>query len=238
MLEYSIFFISALFHGVLGFGFPLIATPLLSIFLSVKEAVLLTLFPTLASNAKTIHSGENFAQIFLEYKLLIFPIILGSFLGTFFLVTYDVVYYRYLLAFVILLYLNKHLINLEINQVINKNPKKMMLVFGIISGIVSGLVNIMIPVLIIYILEAKIEKEKSVVLMNLCFLSSKLTQIIFFGSSGFFDFNFLIFILFGLVFTLVGLFIGQKLRDKIDEVLYKKILTIVLWIFAVYLLIS
>jgi len=234
MLEFGIFFISGFVHGVLGFGFPLVATPLLSIFLSVKEAVLLTLFPTLFSNAKTVKNGTNFLNIFKEYKWLILPIVAGSFLGTTLLISYDVTFYKLLLAFVILLYLNKSFFNLSLHVAIK--PTKMMLVFGLLSGLVSGLVNIMVPVLIIYILEAKIEKEKSITLMNLCFLSSKATQILLFGLNGSFNKEFLVYMILVIFITYIGLIFGEKIRNHIDEKVYTKILKTILWILSFYLI--
>ena len=41
---------AGLVHGTLGMGFPLVATPLLSLMLDVRTAILLTLLPTAAVN--------------------------------------------------------------------------------------------------------------------------------------------------------------------------------------------
>lgn len=99
----------------------------------------------------------------------------------------------------------------------------------------SGLVNIMIPVLIIYILESKIPKEKALVVMNGCFFASKALQILIFGSYGSFSFSFLLLMIPVVGFSLLGLFIGSKLRDRLDEKLYAKLLRASLWGLAFYL---
>jgi len=238
LFQLLIFLLSGFIHGLLGFGFPMIATPLLSMFLSVKEAVLLTLFPTIVANTHVIKKGGNFKKIWHEYKLLIIFVIIGSFIGTNFLITFNSEYYKLLLSFVILLYLNRDYMNLSLEEVMLKHPKKMMILFGFLSGIVSGLVNIMIPILVIYILESKIVKEKSFTLMNFCFFSSKLTQIFIFGFNGDFSLDFSFVLLPIILISLLGLFIGDKIRKYIDENLYKKILVILLWLLAINLILD
>ncbi len=235
LLEIGIFFLSGFVHGVVGFGFPMVATPLLSLFLTLKESVLYTLFPTMIVNANVIKKSGTFKSIWKEYKLLILSVLLGSFIGTNFLIIFYDDSYRLLLALVILLYLNTSYIKLSLYEIIQSNPKKMMFFFGFISGIVSGLVNIMIPVLIIYILESKIEKNKSIAVMNFCFFISKSIQIVIFGAYGSFSFEFLALMIPIVIFSLFGLFMGTKIRNRVDENMYKKILRFSLWVLAFYL---
>lgn len=236
--EVLIFFFSGFVHGILGFGFPMVATPLLSIFLTVKESVLLTLFPTMFVNAKVLKSSGSFKDIFFEYKYLIISILVGSFLGTNFLILFYSNIYTLLLAFVILLYLNNKKINFSLYDTIVAYPKLMMMTFGFISGIVSGLVNIMIPILIIYVLESKIPKEKALIVMNGCFFASKTLQVLIFGFHGSFSFSFLLFMIPVVFFSILGLILGSKLRDKVNEKLYTQLLRLSLWGLAFYLIIK
>lgn len=62
--ELIIFFGAGLAHGILGFGFPMVATPLLSTFMSVKESVLHTLFPTMSVNANVLKKWKIQRGIF------------------------------------------------------------------------------------------------------------------------------------------------------------------------------
>lgn len=48
--EALIVLFAGIVHGTLGFGFPMMATPLFALFLDLKKAVLFTLFPTIAVN--------------------------------------------------------------------------------------------------------------------------------------------------------------------------------------------
>lgn len=235
LLEIFIFFFSGFVHGILGFGFPMVATPLLSLFLTIKESVLLTLFPTMFVNAKVVKKSGKFKEIFFEYKYLIISVLIGSFVGTNFLILFYSKSYTLLLAFVIFLYLNTKKIKFSLYEQIQSYPKSIMVVFGLISGIVSGLVNIMIPVLIIYILESKLPKNKALIVMNGCFLASKMLQVLIFGFHGSFSVSFLIFMFPVVAISLIGLFLGSKIREKVNEEIYVKILRLSLWGLASYL---
>jgi len=238
-LYYAIIvFIAGFIHSVVGFGFPLLAIPFFSIFVSIKEAVLLTLFPNIAINLNIVKRSSSFKSLWDEYKLLIIPVILGSLLGTNLLIIFYSEYYKIILALVTLLYLNKKHINFSLKNQIKNNAKKMMLIFGIVSGVVGGLVNVMLPLLIIYALESEMEKEKSFALMNFCFFSSKLTQLIVFGFHGDLTLEFSYIAIPILLISLFGFYLGGKVRHKLDENLYKKVLLSTLWILSFYLLID
>ena len=111
----------------------------------------------------------------------------------------------------------------------------MMLFFGFLSGIVSGLVNVMIPVLIIYVLELGLEKSVSIALMNFCFLSSKVTQVVTFSMLGVFGTEEWLMAIPAAIVALIALFIGKRFNDRIDAVLYQKLLRQSLWVMALML---
>jgi len=233
-----IILLSSFVHSVLGFGFPLLATPLLSIFVTIKEAVLLTLFPNLVVNSNIIRRSSSFGLLWKEYKLLVISLVIGSFFGTNLLIVFYSDYYKLLLALITLLYLNKTHINFSLENTIKNNPKVMMALFGFTSGVIGGLVNVMLPVLIIYILELGLTREKSFAIMNFCFFASKLTQVIVFGVHGNFTLEFGLIVIPIVLISLIGLYLGNKVRHKLDENLYKKILIATLWILSFYLIVN
>ena len=60
LFEVIIVLLAGFFHGVVGFGFPMIATPLFVLFLDLKQAVLYTLFPTLITNVVSLKKANSF----------------------------------------------------------------------------------------------------------------------------------------------------------------------------------
>ncbi len=233
--EACIVFFAGIVHGILGFGFPMLATPLFAVFLDLKKAVLLTLFPTIAVNFLSLKRDNSFGEIWREYRLLIVSIIGGSILGTNLLVVYYSEYYKLVLAGVILLYLNKARLKISLTHSVATYPVLMTILFGFLSGIVGGIANIMIPVLIILILELNLDKKRAIGVMSFCFITNKILQVFIFGYHGELSTNSVWVILPFVVIAIGGFFIGSRLQDHIDEALYKKILNGVLWVLSLYL---
>ncbi|MDD2383199.1 MAG: sulfite exporter TauE/SafE family protein [Sulfurospirillaceae bacterium] len=234
--EVLIVFASGMVHGIVGFGFPMIATPLLATFMDLKRAVLYTLIPTLVVNSTSIKRNNSFTQIWKEYKVLILSVMAGSLIGTHILVAYYSDYYKLILAFVILMYLNKERFKISLTPYMEHHTLAITLILGFASGIVGGIVNIMIPVLLILIIELKLEKKRAIGVMNLCFITNKSLQIIIFGYHGSFTTESLLAILPLTLIAVIGFSVGSKIQDKIDEELYKKLLNISLWFLSAYLI--
>ena len=236
MLSLAVMFLSGFFHGIAGFGFPMIATPLLSLMGSVQSAVLATLLPTMAVNFFTIKTMRNGFSVVQRFWLLAVCIIIGSWSGTQLLVLNPTEIYKLLLAAVIILYLIREKLHLTLGDSVQRFFWPMMVFFGLLSGIVSGLVNVMIPILIIYVLELKLEKNISIALMNFCFLSSKVTQVITFSTLGVFGKDELLLAVPAVGVALIALHLGKRFHEKISASLYKKILTLSLWFMAIMLI--
>jgi len=237
-LTFGIMVLGGFFHGLVGFGFPMIATPLLSLLGSVQQAVLTTLLPTLSVNASSMLARKVDFNFLGRFWPLGGAIILGSWSGTQLLVQHESDFYKLLLALMIVLYLYQSKLKFNLNALIVRHFFPSMLFFGLLSGLVSGLVNVMIPVLIIYVLELKLEKSKAIILLNFCFFSSKVTQVVTFSWLGVFTLQTL-FLGIPLAGVAVGaLLFGKRFSGKIDTVLYEKILKITLWLMAGMLLLQ
>jgi len=126
--------LSGIAHGVLGFGFPMISTPLFAIMMDLKKAVLYSLLPTIAVNFFSLKKDNSFSSIWAEYKVLIGSVIAGSLVGTNILVLYYSDYYKLILSGVILLYLNKERLNFSLSKSVTSYPVIMTLIIGFLSG--------------------------------------------------------------------------------------------------------
>ena len=238
VFEVAIVFVAGLFHGIVGFGFPMIATPLFVLFLDLKQAVLYTLFPTLITNVVSLKQGNTFKDLWQDYWLLIVCVMIGSILGTYILVAHYSHYYKLVLSFVILFYLSKEKLNLSLTSLFVQAPKKTTAFMGLISGLIGGMANIMSPVLIILILELHLDKKRAIGVMSLCFIANKSLQILTFGLNGSFTLDNSVLIALFVGISLIGFWLGYKLHAKINEALYTALLNKLLFIIACFLIYS
>jgi len=220
-------------HGALGLGFPMVATPIIAIFVDVKVAILLTLLPTATVNVASVVSAVNVKSAVVKYQPLVLATLAGAVLGSLLLVWTDPAPFRLLLAALIILFLVTSYFNLRLKLV----PSTMvMLAFGFCAGLSGGTTNVMVAVLIIYFLSANVQRAEMVPAMNMCFLVGKLSQIAVFLVIGVISFMWLIYTIPLAAVSFGALKVGQKHGSNVDVERYRQYLQIILLVLAVVLM--
>lgn len=230
-----IIFCSSLVHGSIGFGFGMIATPMIALFTDLQTAITYILIPTMVVNIISISSEGKFFEALKKFWFIILLMVVGSSIGTVLLVYSNSEYFKLLLAFIILLYLIQSFIRIEVSFVA-KYPKASSYGLGIVGGTISGLTNVVAPLMIIYTLELKYTKKDAIQLSNLCFLFTKIGQIIVFLYYGAFTYKTFEISFVTLIAVLIGMFLGIKIKKRIDAKFYTMILKGLLFIIACLLI--
>lgn len=230
-----IVFFSSIIHGSIGFGFGMIATPLVALYADLQTAIIYLLLPTMFVNILSILSEGKFFEALTKFWFIIFLMILGSILGTLLLIYFNTEIFKLLLAFIILVYLLQSFVKIEASFV-SKYPKTSTYGLGILGGALSGLTNVVAPLMIIYTLELKYSRKDTVQLSNLCFLFTKLGQLAVFLYFANFSQDTFEGSIFSVLSILCGMFLGIKLKKRIDAKFYTKILKVLLFIIACMLI--
>ena len=232
-----IIFIASLVHGSIGFGFPMIATPLIALITDIQTAIIYTLIPTLLVNIISIWSEGNFIQAFKRFYPLALFAMIGSAIGTQILIYNSSDIFKLLLALAILFYLSINLIQYEFTW-IYKKPKLSRFIFGLGAGILSGLTNAMAPVLMMYTLESKFTKSEIIQASNICFLFGKIIQIILFSFAAVFTVQEMQHSFILLLFVSLALYIGIKIKFLINPTYYIIFVKIILFVIAMLLILQ
>jgi len=222
-------------HGALGLGFPLIATPLIAIFIDVKAAILITLLPTASVNIASVMTAQNVIATAGKYRLLLLATFMGGIVGSVLLAHTDPSPYRLMLAFLIVVFLlTDHFdFRLNIQPVVS-----MMLLFGCLAGFAGGTTNVMVAVLIIYFLSVNVARSEMVPAMNLCFLVGKSTQIFVFLILGVVSFKWLLYTIPLALISVASLTVGQHFGERIPADRYRGILKVALLLLAAILIVQ
>lgn len=230
-----VFLFAAFVHGSIGFGFPMVATPMLAIAMDIQSAIVLTLIPTILMNLLTIRSEGGFSQAFKTFFSLALFAMIGSAVGTQILIYTSSDLFKGLLGLTILAYLYAGHINLRAPW-IRENPDTSKILFGFFAGILGGLTNVMAPVLIIFCLESGYSKGHTVQALNSSFLLGKIVQLLIFSLNGEVEFEEVRIGLIMLLPIAATLFLSLKIRNQIKSHFYQKILKVFLLILAVFLI--
>jgi len=228
--------IAGIIHGAIGLGFPMIATPLIAIFLDVRLAILVTLLPTVTVNLASIWGGFDYRNSLNTYRVLFLSAFVGSLLGSYMLATMDPSPFRLILALLILSYLWTTFSGNSTGAWIPKKGLMTMAAFGFASGVSAGITNVMVAILIVYFLSLNMEKNRMIPILNTCFLIGKLTQILVLSVTGFVGWTLLFQTLPLALTAFLALIMGKRLGQHMDAEMYRKILYGLLGILAAILI--
>ena len=234
----AIFLLAGFMHGMLGLGFPMLATPLLAVLMDIRSAVLLTLLPTVTVNLISIYRGGRWAESIGRYWPLAVMIPLGALGGTWLLISIDPAPFRLLLALVILLHLVSGRVRGAHLAWVRTHTWLAYLLFGLAAGFLAGTVNVMVPLLIIFALEVGMAPVAMVQVFNLCFLAGKTAQIGALAYSGFFTWPLAAATLPMALGAAGTLLLGMRLRERVDAETYRGWLRRVLVVVALTLLVQ
>ena len=237
ILAALIFFCAALIHGSIGFGFPMLATPLLALVTKIQSAIIITLIPTLLVNIVSIASEGGFRDALRWHLPLSLLAMAVSAIGTLILIFSNSQIFEALLSLAIFVYLLAGQIKFNFAWV-HQRPFLSRVIFGLTAGILGGLTNVMAPVLIIYSLESKHTKSETIQAANSCFMFGKTIQLLIFAMHGQFNAGVLSMSAVMLIVVSLALYLGIGLRKKIDADAYQGVLRVVLLILAISLLIK
>lgn len=228
--------LAGLVHGTLGIGFPMVSTPILSLVLDVRLAVLITLIPAIALNVASIAHGGGWRRQVAGYWPLAVWALGAAAGGALLLALLDPRPFKLVLAAAILVYLNAERIRAVPLDWVNTHPRLGMAVFGTIAGLFAGSVNVMVPILVIYALQRKLTRDQMVPVFNMCFACGKISQVAVFGAAGLLTTGLLTGAALGAAIALLALLAGFRLRARISAAVYDTILRRVLLLMALLLI--
>jgi len=231
----AICFLAGRVHGVLGLGFPMLATPLLAIAVDIRSAVLITLLPTIAVNVISILRGGRWSESIGRHWPLVLMIPVGTLAGTWLLVSVDPGPFRLLLAAIIVLHVVSERLRFMHLGWVREYPRLGYLVFGLAAGFAAGTVNVMVPLLVIFALEVGMTPLVMVQVFNLCFLVGKSVQVAAFTRVGALTGPLVLTALPLAAVSAGALLLGMRLRDRVDGATYRRSLRVVLLGMAVVL---
>jgi uncharacterized protein len=234
----TILLLSAFLHGMVGFGFPLYATPLLALFLNIKLVVILTVIPNLLINIVcTFQGGISSPQMKAYWSMAVY-VLLGTLVGT-----------------QALLYLNQDILKIMLvlmigAYLIQDKFKKLTVIkrlgvhpftgpiMGLLAGFLSGSVNVSSVPLVLYYLSIGLLPMALIQVLNLAFGAGKAAQFVSLGLAGEFN-NIAPYILISLsIASVLGLLVGLYFNNKFSVEGYRKLVSRVLAVIAVTLILQ
>lgn len=230
---------AAVTHGAVGFGFPLLSTPLVALFTDVRTAVLATLVPNVVINCISILRGPDWRGTLRRYWPVAAWVLAGTLVGTRVLAYANPAALKTLLAALIVTYLLQSRRRPGAappgNALLRRHPRSSAAVFGVIGGFFSGTVNVAVPPLLIYFSTLDLAPVVLTQAMNLSFLAGRSTQVVALAASGQMA---LAWFLLGVPLSIVAVLAlqgGFRLQRRFAPQTFARLMRALLWAMAAVL---
>jgi len=220
----AIIVLAGLAHGTLGFGFPIISTPLVALVVDVKTAVLVTVLPNIAVNIVSILRGGNWRASIGKYWPLALWVVLGTLAGSRLLLTAPHEPLQLLLALMIVVFLMQDRLGRLDWSWVKRKPQLAAFFFGLLAGVLSGAVNVALPPLVIYLMTQQLSPIALTQTLNLCFIAGKTVQAIALGVSDAQSQQMLYASLPLIPLAVVAVYAGMRLQSRISAETYNRLL--------------
>jgi len=212
--------LSGFAHGALGFGFPLLATPLAALAVDMKSAIAVLAPVTLVLVVISVLRGGRLLELIREFWYLPLAIAIGAWLGTRILLAAPPEPFTLVLALV----------------------ERLRLPFGVgfafVAGIFEAIANVAGPMLLVYFMLLGAAPGQIVQTLNLCFSVGKGTQVATLAASGALGAPTWLAVAGLSVPALAGLAGGMRVRSRIDADTYRRWLRKALGVMVVLLLVQ
>jgi uncharacterized membrane protein YfcA len=209
--------------GVVGLGLPLVAMPLLTLSLTLKESVGLLVLPMVASNLVQSFQGGLFLATLRRFWLLLLVLLVTVALATKLLVIIRqevlfVVIGTSLIVFPLLAYFRP---SLRISAAAERWVGPLV---GLVAGVIGGVSTFYGAPLMLYLVWLRLPKDLFVVAVSLMYFVGAVGLTLGLTIFGVMEPSGLGLSALGCVPVFVGLWLGQRLRVRLDEKLFARIL--------------
>ena len=217
--------VAGLLKGVIGVGMPIVALPLLSLFIDIKSAAMLLSMPLILSNLPQALEGGKTGRCLMQLTPVLLGMIPGLFLGVRLLLAIDASVAKIIAGLVLIgvacVTLLAPKLALQSRLVLPAG-----IAFGFFGGILGGIAAMAGPLVFIYLLAKGLRgqaftKEASLYLV----VSSGLLALLLTASSQFSWLDVAVSTA-ALLPVVLGMQAGQRMRDRIAPETFKKLVLI------------
>lgn len=235
MLGFMSILFASLTQGVTGFGFALVAVPLLSFFIpelrNITPIIVIYSLMTNVIMAYKLRSHIYFKRII---YLIVFAIIATP-IGTYMLICVNVKLLKFIIGIVIVITAFFMFKNFKIEI---KNEKLSYALVGALSGILNGSAGLSGPPIVLFLTNQNVDKDQFRANITFFGLATNIFAVILFWFEGIINNSVLHFTIIYLLALIIGVALGIIVSTKINEHIFRNITILLIALLGLYTSIS
>lgn len=224
--------VAGLLQGAIGFGFPVIATPVLAMLMDIRTAVVVTVMPNIVTGVVTVFRGGNWSESLGRHWPVAAWTLPGALLGTKLLIFAPQDWLKLFLAVALFVYLRQEALNRLDWRAVRQHPRASGAVAGFLGGFLSGSVNVALPPILVYFSALGLSVIAMSQVMNACFLMARTVQTGALAVNGQLTQTALIASVPLTLLAVATMALGWRIQNRIDAKTYKRMLRVFLWAMA------
>jgi len=229
------FLLAGFAKGVVGFGLPTVALALLTVTLGLPQAMALMLVPAFVTNIWQSLAGGGASKVLRR----VWPFLLAAgatiFLGAQALTRIEVRWLSALLGLVLVVYAVMSLAGLRLNltarQAVWAGP-----LIGAVNGVLTGMTGSYVVPGVLYLQGIGLARDQLIQAMGMLFLVSTIALGLALGSNDLLNAELGLLSAAALVPALIGMALGQGLRRRLPEPLFRRVFFTALLLLGGYII--
>ncbi len=229
------FFAGGTVKGVMGIGLPLILVPLLATVFDLPTAVAIMVVPVMASNLLQSFQGGGYRRILRRFWPLLLPMVASTLVAAQFLARIDVTTGALVLGLIVMIFVASQA--LPIRPAVSPRLEYWLKPpVGLVAGFLGGLSNLFGPVLVMFLVSLRLPKDEFVQAIASLFVVGGTALYLTLIANGLLTLDRATTSLIAALPTLAGVRLGQRLRDRVPQKAFNRLLLILLFAVGLNLL--
>jgi uncharacterized membrane protein YfcA len=228
------FLLAGFVKGVIGMGLPTVAIGLLGLIMTPTQAAAVLVVPSLLTNVWQFMAGGDIGALLKRMWPMLAGICLGTALGALLLPRDDAGRATIWLGIILVVYSALGLLNLRFHVQRRQETR-----LGLIMGIVNGVITVATGVFVVpgtpYIQSMEFEPNRLVQALGLSFTVSTIALAIALAHAGEMNPSLAVPTALALVASVLGMWIGQKLRGRVTPETFRRLIYIGLLVLGAHL---
>jgi len=219
---FSAILLAGLLKGIIGVGFQTVGIAFLTIITNLPNAISLLLIPSLVTNLWQAGAGGKLFTILIRLWPLIITACMMVWFGSIALTSVSLSYLSTLLGVLLIVYSAFNLFGLRF-EVKTKNEWWLAPFIGLINGLLTGMTGIFVVPCVFYFQAIGFRKDTLIQSMGVLFTALTLMLIVSLKTKNILTLELSGWSAFAIFPAIIGVFVGQLIRKRISEEVFKKI---------------
>ena len=228
-LLFGVLMVAGLVKGTIGFGLPLVAVSISTLFLSKEWALALMVLPISVSNFMLGFEGRRFFAALRRFWPVVLALCIGLMVGAQLLSTMPQDVFLFVLGVVVILFALAEQLRFVL-PVPPSHERAVGVTAGVMGGLLGSISTAYGPPVIMYLAALRLDKAEFVAAIGTILSVASLALIVSFNQVGILVGERFIWSLAACLPVSAGLWIGSRVRHRIPQEPFRRVVTIALFV--------